>query len=244
MIPRIWNGLSKLCPDRFEAFRQPGDGDEFDALARYFWNVALCEALTPVLNGAEICLRNAIHLAVSTAEGDEMWFSSKIGRLRPQEQELIQRATRDLANKSKFTPGPGDYVSELTFKFWTGLLSDHYQVFVWHDRLDKLMPNLGIGDRNVGTVRKAFNRIRELRNRAFHHEPILNGANAVEIHDQAVEAIGWISNYHKRCIATFDRFPEVFASGETYYRELLEIEFKLRAPVAQPTLFQDDTFRR
>jgi len=49
-----------LAPERLDAYRQDGVPPA-TTLARYLWNMALCESLYPPLQMAEIALRNSLH---------------------------------------------------------------------------------------------------------------------------------------------------------------------------------------
>ena len=55
--------------DRLAPYCQPSDQDNLDVAARYLWNIALCEALYPVLQAQEIALRNTLHNEISKLYG-------------------------------------------------------------------------------------------------------------------------------------------------------------------------------
>jgi hypothetical protein len=64
---------SILSPERLDAYRQDGAAPAI-TLARYLWNMALCEALYSPLQIAEIALRNALHGCLSTRFGGAGWY--------------------------------------------------------------------------------------------------------------------------------------------------------------------------
>jgi hypothetical protein len=66
-----------LATERLDAYRQDGAAPAV-ALARYVWNMALCEALYSPLQLAEVALRNAQHRALTTrfgADGLAPWIA-------------------------------------------------------------------------------------------------------------------------------------------------------------------------
>ncbi|MFQ3241345.1 MAG: hypothetical protein ACI9JZ_001029 [Lentimonas sp.] len=48
-----------LAPERIDAYRQDGANQPI-TMARYLWNMALCEPLYPTLQIAEVALRNSL----------------------------------------------------------------------------------------------------------------------------------------------------------------------------------------
>ncbi len=67
-----------------------------------------------------------------------------------------------------------------------------------------------------------FNRIRNLRNRVFHHEPIWYWQDLAQQHEDILEAIAWIEPAMRDLACAIDRFPGVHQKG------LQEIEQKLK----------------
>jgi hypothetical protein len=54
-----------------------------------------------------------------------------------------------------------------------------------------------------------LNRLRRLRNRVFHHEPIWYWRDLSQQHQKVIEVIGWINPAMKSFIWGFDRFAQV-----------------------------------
>ena len=63
------------------------------------------------------------------------------------------------------------------------------------------------------TLSKRFNRIRHLRNRVFHHEPVWYWQDLAQQHQEILEAIAWIEPALKDLVMTVDRFPETYQLG-------------------------------
>ena len=51
-----------ISSPRLSKYRS-GDESDFEVIAKYVWNIALCEALYPALHTLEVALRNAVHQA-------------------------------------------------------------------------------------------------------------------------------------------------------------------------------------
>ena len=218
-IEIAWKQFAKPAPKRFQRYIVKGDRDKLDAMARYLWNIKLCESLTPVLCSAEIMLKNTIHRAMAQEHKLPTWYDNGL-RLQASEIELLKRTYRDTQAKNKHAPD--DIVAELSLKFWVNLLRAQYSRDVWAHLLP-LMPHKPTNiQRN--DVEAIFNKMREVRNRAYHHEPIWHLAHLVQVHDDALRAIGWFSSRHFRQTKLIDTFPQVHAEGIEVWRKRIEAE--------------------
>ena len=157
-----------ISASRLRPYSIGSGGDAAEAYGRYAWNVALSESLYPCLNFVEIALRNAIHSAVSTNFRDEYWFlNSLVGK----EKTIVSGVRRDLQEQGK-SPTATDFVSSLWFGFWVNLFSNRYEGILWTQLLKPIFPRMPRLHRTIRNLRFRLNRIRRLRNRVFHHEPI------------------------------------------------------------------------
>lgn len=71
-----------------------------------------------------------------------------------------------------------------------------------------------------------LDRIRRLRNRVFHYEPIWNWTappvlNLRDQHREIVETIGWISPTLRDTVGRLDRFPDMYQRNRVPFRRLL-----------------------
>ena len=62
-----------ISASRLEVYRLVGDGD-LEVLAKYLWNVALCESFYPTLQTLEVGLRNRLHGVLTIHHRTEYWF--------------------------------------------------------------------------------------------------------------------------------------------------------------------------
>lgn len=61
---------------------------------------------------------------------------------------------------------------------------------LWPVLLQSVFPYLK--NRKIHLIRKRLDRIRRLRNRVYHYEPIWHWKDLVKQHDDIVQAISWI----------------------------------------------------
>jgi len=120
---------------------------------------------------------------------------------------------------------PGDrLVAELTFGFWSSLLTQHYDAPTpgggfWPYLLRPVFPHVPKHLRTRVQILKRIDQIRHFRNRVFHHETIWyfdqspDKKNLCLIHDEILEAIGWISPEMERVLKVVDGFAEVCDSS-------------------------------
>lgn len=193
---------------------------EIDALAFYVWNIALSEALYPLLQNLEIGLRNRLNDAMSNSYSDDWWFrDTAIVRDLAARQRVIEAERRIEENGKNVTPSR--VVSELNFGFWTGLFSTQYEPVIWRrpNLLKAAMPYMSSLIRKRSLLARRFGEIRQLRNRIFHHEPIWHLDLSAE-HANIMEALGWLDPCLKKVTASVDRFSAV--NSEDYRTALKE----------------------
>ena len=77
MKSRFFDNLQiALASERLDAYRQNG-ASPLITLARYLWNIALCESLYSPLQMAEIALRNALQQGLSIRFKTEEWYDDR-----------------------------------------------------------------------------------------------------------------------------------------------------------------------
>jgi len=210
-----------LSSDRIDAYRQSPADTDLDLLERYFWNMALSEALYPTLQALEVALRNNIHTAASRLYAAPDWLTRQPPPLHLPEQEQVIAAVGRLARSAKPVTS-GRIVAELNLGFWTSLLDRRYEQRLWPQLLRDVFPNLPRRRRTRHTVSARLSELRRLRNRVFHHEPIWHWQNLPQLHRDLLEAVAWLDRAMADSIKLFDRFPAVYAQGRAPYRRQLE----------------------
>jgi len=213
---------TSISHQRLDAYRILPIDTEIDLVERYFWNIALCESLYPVLQNIEIGLRNNIYNAATISFKDPKWFDNV--RTLEAQQILSVNAAKTKIQKDRKSLTVGRIISELSFGFWTSLFDKKYDSTFWKrkDLIRAAFPNMPNHMRTRHTLAKRFNEIRRLRNRVFHHEPIWNISNLNQQYENIIEALDWLNPHVKVTNQMIcDRFPLVYKHGSKPYREKL-----------------------
>jgi hypothetical protein len=104
-------------------------------------------------------------------------------------------------------------VGELTFGFWVTILSRNYEARLWRanrsETSKNAFPRVPKRLRKRGAIHDQYNRMRALRNRVSHHEPLYDDEKLTQRHQEVLQGIGWISPELRELGESFDRFPEV-----------------------------------
>lgn len=208
---------------------RPRNGTDFDMAVNYFWNIELSEALYPGLAALEVTLRSSVHEALTTREGTDMWFRTQLepGQLRTYADAYL-KLLKDLKGQH---PTSGQVVAQLTFGFWTTLLSQPYNQSLWAPHkialLKAVFPNLPPVPNNRHFIHQRYNNLRLLRNRVMHHEPILFRPDLYQEWEGMIDAIGWISPTTRDSVLAIDHFDDTFHSGKARIEAALRQRFNL-----------------
>jgi hypothetical protein len=200
-----------LATERLDGFRQD-KAAPLITLARYLWNMALCESLYSPLQMAEIALRNKVHAHMSDRFSADDWYTTA-GALLPWQGQMVDEAERKLKDNGN-TVAPGRMVAELHFGFWTGFFNKlHAQTGVGYFVTKNVFTYAPKTERDMSRLDTRWNRIRTLRNRVFHHERIIHWKDLADQHADIIETIGWISPELREMAAALDRFTTIHSAG-------------------------------
>jgi hypothetical protein len=202
-----------LASERMEAYRQHDGAEPKVCLARYIWNMALCETLYSPLQMAEVALRNAMHQALAARYHTADWFSPAQDRLLGWQNEKIVEARKTLESMGKPT-NPGRMIAELSFGFWTGFFNHkHARSGLGHYLVRGAFPHAPRDERSMERMDLHWKCIRTLRNRVFHHERIVHFTDLEAQHTRILDVIGWIRPELRQLAAALDRFATVRREG-------------------------------
>jgi hypothetical protein len=111
----------------------------------------------------------------------------------------------------------------LTFGFWTAFFNkrcaqsrDLVQIATTSFRA---APK---SQRDIQTLNQRLTRLRELRNRVFHHERIIHWKDLDEQHALLLQVIGWIAPELRVLAETLDRFSKIRSAGPGPWIEMLK----------------------
>lgn len=192
-------------------------------IANYFWDMELARAITPALHAVEVALRNSIHGAFTNHYGTDMWFYQP-NVLEPGQLNQLANALRELARR-KASPTSGRIVAELSFGFWSTLLSGNYQQPIWQPNgfalLRQVFPHATRQSRQ--SIQQHYNGLRSLRNRVSHYEAIWDRPNLAQDYADILIAIEWISIPLKDAITIMSDFPRVYDNGNGHQHILNQL---------------------
>lgn len=236
-------------------FRAAAGEPDSVILARALYNVALCEALYPVLHHLEVALRNSLDAVIGAnypastagASGPDglplagSWLDAIPGVLGRWERVEIQSIKTKLGAAGK-TVTPHRLIAGLSLGFWAGLFTRAYEMgpdssyvpgaarrtALWPRHLRAVLPYLPRRFATRNHAYRTFKALADLRNQVFHHRPVWRlPLNA--LHVSTTEAIGWMSPDLKELTTAIDRFPRVFMGGLPPYEQQLAVFLANRA---------------
>lgn len=185
-----------ISSDRFATYLKPAGFDKRHAIQLYVWNSKLSEALHLPLQTAEVTLRNSVNERLCSLFGPEWPTSERFRSVLGEESGANLDRVRGRLVKAKYVPVTGRIVAGLSFDFWASLFKGKYDRPIWQTGLHATFPHLPAGTRR-GDVADLVNRIRWLRNRVAHYEPIFK-EDLSYLHTIIIRLIGF------RCVHTAD----------------------------------------
>ncbi|MEZ5839418.1 MAG: hypothetical protein R3D02_02945 [Hyphomicrobiales bacterium] len=187
MIESVVDTLSRR---RFETYLRVGGHDVGRALALYAWNAELGAAFHVLLQAVEVAVRNRIATALAAVWGDEWWrhpqFVAVVDRDRTRDLDLVCVRLRR-QNKQEETD---QVIASLSFGFWVGMLDGRYNQHVWSRHLRSAFPGLP-AEINRRKLHSTVQQVAWLRNRIFHHEPLLK-IDAMQRYGDMMHLLRWI----------------------------------------------------
>ncbi|TWI06382.1 Abi family protein [Aerolutibacter ruishenii] len=209
-----------LSLERFGRYLQWAGGDRTRALELYLYNTRVSEAFYTPLQMLEVALRNRIHDVLSARYG-EFWFDEPRVLVGADMRKRIDEA-RTTLSRMRRPETPGRLVAALTFGFWTGLFGSDYET-LWQRALYAIAQR----DNGKGLRRKDFSapigKVRDLRNRIAHHEPILHEPLG-ERYASIVQLTRWLVPAGAQWCETYSVLPQVLAGAPTLVVEVKPAE--------------------
>ncbi len=206
-----------LATERLDGFRQD-EASPLITLARYLWNMALCESLYSPLQMAEIALRNKVHAQLSDRFTAADWYLTPDVLLVWQKRMVVEAKRKLKDNGNPVVPA--HMVAELHFGFWTGFFNKlHAQTGIGYFITKNVFTYAPKTERDMSRLDSRWSRIRTLRNRVFHHERIIHWKDLAAQHADIIETIGWISPELREMAEALDRFTMIHSAGIEPWKE-------------------------
>lgn len=179
-IGAVRAALSAARMGTFEAAAGVQSDDDPAALWLYAWNAEVSGAFLAPLHVCEVVIRNAVSDALEALYGPRWPWSATFERSLPDPVQGYS-PRRDLQSARRAAQTTGKVIPELKFVFWQKMFTGRYDTRIWDQHLRRVLPNLDPA-KPVATLRQAIysdlERVRLLRNRIAHHEPIFTRALA------------------------------------------------------------------
>lgn len=154
----------------------PGPDRTRRALALYLWNVEVAAAFFVPLNMCEVAIRNAVSDAIAVHYGPRWPWSPGFRRSLPDPAKGYS-PQRDLINASRTQSSTGKVIPEVKFVFWQRMFTSRHDMRLWTSELHAVLPNAPLVLTTEALREQVYDdldRIRLLRNRIAHHEPIFS----------------------------------------------------------------------
>lgn len=162
------------------------------ALELYLWNANVSGAFFPCLHVCEVTIRNAVSEVLFKLHGNQWpWDNGFINTLPNPKygynpRNNLKQARDKLSDVNKVIP-------ELNFVFWQKMFTSRHDDQLWLPHFRLIFPN---ADTTVeikelrGEIYNDLEKIRKLRNRIAHHEPIFR-RKLNEDYEAIIKIIGY-----------------------------------------------------
>jgi hypothetical protein len=202
-----------ISTERFRRYLDWADTDGERAVALYTLNGQLSETLYISLHMLEVVLRDRIHAvaeAMTIGNRALSWYDRPEFQLGDRQLEQLKKAKADLAAERK-SLSAGNLVATLTFGYWTAFLGKPYEN-LWQQGLHRIARKESGGNLRRKDFSTPLMRLRMLRNRIAHHEPILHW-DLPKHHASMIELISWLSPVCREWTLKHCRFSSVYPPG-------------------------------
>lgn len=177
-----------------------------EALKLYALNARLSKHIFEAVGGFEVSLRNAISSTISSYYERDDWYRSKrfLSPAMVERRRNIHEVRKRLINDRREVR-TGRIVAGLSFHFWVALHEKKHRDTIWTPYLHKIWPK----GESIKDVHKDLLKIRDLRNRIAHFEPIFH------------------EKWKNRVNLIWNRFDHISPEKSKWYKDRLEEKINL-----------------
>lgn len=162
-----------LSPMRLSTYATPFEENSAcpraASLELYIWNAQVSGAFMAPLQICEVVIRNAVSNAIEDVYGESWpWSEGFQISLNSYFRKKIKGECGKASSVEKLIP-------EMNLGFWKSMFTKRFQKRIWEGRLLHAFPNLDYSksiDDQRSSIANDLEKIRILRNRIAHHEPI------------------------------------------------------------------------
>lgn len=197
-----------LSAARLSTYINARHSDTASAIRLYAWNIEVSAALWGGFSLLEVCLRNAMHYQLAVLASRDDWWNAPTITLHHEQADAVTKAITFVASAKGPTYSADDVVAELTLGFWTALLANRYHQRLWAPAIIHAFPHWHA---RRGPLQQRLERLRRLRNRVAHHEPIFT-RNLVRDHEDTLSVLAAIDPAARDWVVAESRLPTVIAA--------------------------------
>ena len=183
--------ITSFSKPRFNAYLNMAKGNEELAIKLYIHNSELVGSLFLPLSVTEVTLRNAVDNAFSSQFGNTWYQEKKINLHIGTKNAKKLKSLVGFLNRERIY-SHNQVVANLSFSFWVNAFHKNRFYGFWRNEINNTFPNWKEKFPNKKTqdirdeIRNIIKPIYKLRNRAAHHEPILN-MNVKDVHQNMIQ---------------------------------------------------------
>ncbi|MEA9975991.1 MULTISPECIES: hypothetical protein [unclassified Pseudomonas] len=208
----VWQTLeAKLSTPRMSRYLQGNKNKQARAAEAYVHNMKIAESLVSVFHVFEVALRNGIQKEMALEYDRDDWYEEWKNSRDTGLQRLYNKVAeaKNELNNRRISITPDNIVAELSFGFWTSLFN-RATIICLSKPLMRVFYSCPKSMRQPDTIRTRLNKGRDLRNRCFHHEPLL-WQPLFELHRDISEVIKWIDPSLHAWLKSHDRVPDTLS---------------------------------
>lgn len=227
----VWQTLeAKLSTPRMNRYLRGHQGNQDHAAAAYVHNMRIAESLVSIFHVLEVGLRNGIQREMVREFQREDWYEAFKDSTNPELLSSYKKVddARTALRKRGVNPSPEALTAELSFGFWAALFNRKAFPDV-SKPLMKVFFYCPKHARRADVIRSRLNNARGLRNRCFHHEPLL-WQPLFDLHRDILEMVQWIDPRLCIWIKNHDRLPTALADWsnwkEAAKRQAVQLTFE------------------
>ncbi|WP_323161543.1 hypothetical protein [Pseudomonas fluorescens] len=213
----VWQTLeAKLSTPRMSRYLKGHQGNQDHAAQAYVHNMRIAESLVSIFHVLEVALRNAIQREMVREYQREDWFEEFDGSTNGDLASSYEKVAdaRTSLKKRGVTASADDITAELSFGFWTSLFNRKAFPDV-SKPLMRVFHHAPKNSKKADVIRSRLNNARDLRNRCFHHEPLL-WQPIYFLHRDITEIVQWIDPGLCTWLKANDRLPAAVADWNNW----------------------------
>ena len=212
--------VSLFSAPRLRSYASNEDISSDSIIENYHFNIKLSESLLPSLHYFEVLLRNKIDHIFQEYYGKN-WLLNIPNALQISTQDLqkIHAVIHKISRQKNNYYSNDDIVAQMSFGFWCAFFHKKYDPIIWHRKnaIISVFPHLSKNCRTRSYIEQKIIKIKNLRNRIAHLEPIWHdSSNIYDMHQNILGLIAAMSPLAASLLQDVDRFATIYKNAQQY----------------------------